>query len=405
MPDNVFGKRLSTALVQPWAATLGVGKTIFDYYDSQGDKTLSADTIIPSLRDGPMVVRRYNNLTLDASTGNVTLTTQYRCQGLLLLIDGNLTLQCSGSYVASISMTARGARGHAGMGLYDVSIPASIDLQGEGFLFADVLKRIRQNGWAVIDRWLWDSWGKIAGVKATAWTGVTVLLSASGCGAGALNAVATSDIPGGQSHGNNGAAGTNGGCGGGGGGGASYSFEHGGKGGSGRPWGGGSGGSAMSHNFTTQLRPHGYVLNADDFGGSGGDGGLNQGDIHSTLHGAGNPPGRILGSDTQVVWAQSGTGGVLIIVCKGNVTIGAGCVIQADGVSGGSGGSGNIWKCGGGSSGGGHVSVVCNGAYTNNGTVRASGGPATSGTSSGMMGGAGGAGSVVTKSFAQMGWS
>lgn len=387
MPGNVFGKRSSTAFVQPWAATLGVGKAIFDYYDSQGDKTLSADTVVPSLLDGPMVVRRYNNLTLDASTGNVTLTTQNRCRGLMLLIDGNLTLQRSGSYAASISMTARGARGHAGMGLYDMLIPDSIDLQGQGFSYADVLKRIRQKGWAVIDRWLWDEWGKIAGVTATAWTGGTVLLTASGCGgASAVNGVVSSGVGG---AGPTGTAGVSGGTGGGGGGGAYHAGSFGsalaGPGAPGRPWGGGAGvGGAYdgAGNTIASYPP-------DQYGGPGGAGALYSG---SSGGGAGNPEGPAAGGGSA---GQPGTGGSLIIVVRGNVSVAAGCVLSANGSAGGAGSGG------GGGSGGGHVSIVYGGSYTNSGTVAANGGAGGAGSYSG---GAGGAGSVVTKTFTQMGW-
>ena len=383
--NNVFAPaRKAGTTNQPWVATLGVGKTIFDYYDSQGDKTLSADTVVPSLLDGPMVVRRYNNLTLNASTGNVTLTTQNRCRGLMLLIDGNLTLQRSGSYAASISMTARGARGHAGMGLYDMLIPDSIVLQGQGFPRTEVLKKLRTEGWAICDRWLWDEWGKIAGVKATAWTGGTVLLSASGCGAGAPGAGVTGT---GSVAAVTGIAGVNGAPGGGG---KGYIQANAGvciigRSGAARPWGGGAGTAGIHSGIG------GVVPDADDYGGPGSSATGNAGGGG----GAGNPGGYPIPAG---VAGGDGTGGVLIIVCKGNIIVNAGCIIQSDGMSGGNATGGS----GGGGSGGGHVSVIYGGTHTNNGTGRANGGAGGTGM---YAGGSGGAGSVVTKTFAQMGWA
>ena len=51
-----------------------------------------------------------------------------------------------------ISMTARGARGHAGMGLYDVLIPDSIKLESSCIAKRDVLAKLRTQGYAICDR-------------------------------------------------------------------------------------------------------------------------------------------------------------------------------------------------------------------------------------------------------------
>ncbi|MFP5222283.1 MAG: hypothetical protein ACLGSA_08345 [Acidobacteriota bacterium] len=371
---SLYGSKTAQTAVQPWIADVPVGKGIFDFYDSLGDVVISTSTNIPSVLDGPMVVRKYRDLTINAAAADVILTTTNRCRGLMLLVEGNLVMQRTASYVPSISMTARGARGHAGMNQYDFSIPAGIQLSGKGWSKADALKLIRENGYALCDRWLWDDWGKITGVSAPAWTPGTVLLAANGCGH-AYGAMGNQGGSGTATAGYGGASGLNGGTGGGGGGGYYYAFGGGGfqpfSSGSGRSWGGGAGGGSQVNDNAANNPP------VDDWGGRGG---------YGQAAGAGNPAG-----DN----STSGTGGILVVICKGNITIASGGVIEADGVM-----APNA-SYPGGSSGGGHVSIISPAAPANNGTIRANGGAARSGSPSG---GAGGAGSVVTKTFSQMGW-
>jgi hypothetical protein len=296
----------------------------------------------------------------------------------MLLVEGNLVLQRSASFVPRISMKGRGAKGSSFMGLYDFSIPTSIQLSGRGWSKKQALDMIRARGYAICDRWLWDEWGRIDGVSAVAWTAGTVLLTATGCGAGA---VAQST---GNQNGNAGGAGTNGAPGGGGSGGigtsgASCTAAP------GRPWGGGV---ASSGNSGIAVQPTGPDL----FGGA-----VPAASAPTNLcgGGAGNPGGAGVNGGGP---GQDGTGGILIIVVKGTTTLNAGAIIDADGMNGG---NGSTNGGGGGGSGGGHVSLITLGTLTNNGTIQAAGG--TAGTAT-YPGGAGGAGSVVTKTFAQMGW-
>jgi hypothetical protein len=345
-----------------WQATLPVGPRIFDFYRSRGDLVSAAAVNIPSVQDGPGVVVRYGNLTL-----NHVLTTTNRCRSLTVLVDGNLVINSGGG----ISMTARGARGSSLMGLYDGYIPNSIKLASSTISLQDVLSYIRLNNIDIIDRWFWDDWAKIVGVSATfSQSGEITLLSAAGCGAG----VALAGVYGSWAAGPAGNAGTNGGTGSGGSGGGygngSASATATAISGPGCPWGAGVGSGAAYMNTPPK--------SVDQWGGRGGI------SYQANYGGAGNPSGSDVGT-------SNGTGGILKVIVRGTTTINSGGIIQADGMPGES----NV----GGASGGGHVSMITLGGRTINGTVRANGGAATT------YGGPGGAGSVVVKTWAEMGWA
>jgi len=113
---------------------------------------------------------------------------------------------------------------------------------------------------------------------------------------------------------------------------------------------------------------------AKSFGGVGGVGGTG---VSPGGGGAGNPGGSPGGGE--------GTGGLLILIVRGNLKIGPNGSIVSNGSAGGSG------TQGGGGSGGGVLYVYYGGTLTNNGTTTASGG--AGGT---PAGGAGGAGTVIT---------
>ena len=114
------------------------------------------------------------------------------------------------------------------------------------------------------------------------------------------------------------------------------------------------------------------------YGGPGGagTGGSNLGG------GAGNPPGSGGGGGPA---GDQGAGGILWLVVKGDVTVGAAGAIQARGADAGKGGHG------GGASGGGAIHILYGGTYTNNGTVDANKGEFTGG---GMGAGSAGNGGV-----------
>ncbi len=83
-----------------------------------------------------------------------------------------------------------------------------------------------------------------------------------------------------------------------------------------------------------------------------------------------------------------GTGGLIILVVRGSLTIGASGVIESKGSAGKSGGP----QGGGGGSGGGSINIFYGGSYTKTGSVLATGG--VGGTAS-YTGGDGGDGCIT----------
>ena len=148
----------------------------------------------------------------------------------------------------------------------------------------------------------------------------------------------------------------------------------GGTGAAGTSFSGGAGGGGGGPGGTT---------NARAFGGGGGNG---------NAGGAGNPGGTGPGSN-----GGEGTGGLLILIVRGNLKIGPNGSIVADGIAGGTYFSPGNNAAGGGGSGGGVLYVYYGGTLTNNGTVTANGGSGGTGPlgPSTNYGGSGGAGTVV----------
>jgi len=143
----------------------------------------------------------------------------------------------------------------------------------------------------------------------------------------------------------------------------------GGAGATGTSFSGGSGGGGSSP------APISNAGNAgSSFGGAGGPG--------ASSGGAGNPNGS---GGTAV---GEGTGGLLILIVRGNLRIGPNGSIAANGIAGNNAPSGG----GAGGSGGGVLYVYYGGTLTNNGTATASGG---AGGSAPSLGGAGGAGTAI----------
>jgi len=171
--------------------------------------------------------------------------------------------------------------------------------------------------------------------------------------------------------GNDGVTGVNGRSGGGGSG-SSFGAPAASVGGTGTSFSGGAGGGGAS--------PSGGVGGTGRANGGAGGNGSNV----NAGGGAGNPGGSPNGA--------IGTGGLLILIVRGNLKIGPNGSINANGSNGGSAsspGSGG----GGGGSGGGIIYVYYNGKLTNNGTIAANGGNKGTG---GNVAGNGGAGSLTT---------
>jgi len=158
----------------------------------------------------------------------------------------------------------------------------------------------------------------------------------------------------------------------------------------GRSGGGGSGGGASGAG--------GAGATGTSFSGGSGGGGSspapisNAGNAGSSFGGAGGPgassggSGNPNGSGGTAV--GEGTGGLLILIVRGNLRIGPNGSIAANGIAGNNAPSGG----GAGGSGGGVLYVYYGGTLTNNGTATASGG---AGGSAPSLGGAGGAGTAI----------
>jgi len=152
----------------------------------------------------------------------------------------------------------------------------------------------------------------------------------------------------------------------------------GGSGSAGTSWSGGSGGGAGPS-----------AGNARNYAGAGGNAGPST-SPSGYGGGAGNGAGTGPGSN-----GGEGTGGLLILIVRGNLKIGPNGSIVADGMAGGTYFSPGTSTGAGGGSGGGVLYVYYGGTLTNNGTLTANGGSGGTGGPSGGNGGAGGAGTVV----------
>tara|TARA_R100000988_G_scaffold95126_1_gene61227 strand:- start:503 stop:1786 length:1284 start_codon:yes stop_codon:yes gene_type:complete len=148
-----------------------------------------------------------------------------------------------------------------------------------------------------------------------------------------------------------------------------------------------SGGSGSGGRYGPSSGGNSY---APPYGAAGGNG-YNGGDW-SCSGGAGNPGGNETGGSYVAVDGGDGVGGQLILLVQGNLTIGSGGGIYARGVAGGSGQGGNSNR--GGSSGGGTMIIGYGGTLSNSGTVDAEGGTCSTadngGTASGKDPGYGG---------------
>lgn len=383
---SLFLPKSASALNQPWTVTWKPGVSLanflalydFDSHaDANGDLAVSGATNITTTLDGPIQVAKFRNLTV-----NSTLGASQRCRGLFLAVAGNLNVGAAGV----ISMSALGAAGSSKWANKDIFVPQSITFTGKNTSYAQFLAWIRSTGYCIFDPNLYAAplpgMGDVQCDWAT-WTPLgSVIISAAGCGAGVSSACTYSAGAGGAA-GGAGAAGTN--APGGGGSGAFYTTSGGatsiGCSGPGRVWGGGPGGGGV-------VGPYVSSQASDIYGGPGGAGaGSNGGG------GAGNPPGAGAGSGAT---GSTGTGGILITVVLGSVTLTAGHVISANGMAGGAAG-----LSGGGGSGGGKAALYYVGTLTGTPNVTATGG---AGGTSAAAAGAGGAGATEVATLATKGW-
>lgn len=371
-----------------WSHALPVGAGIFDLYDSQGDVTIDEATYIPTEIDGPMVVARYGALNV-----NALLTAQNRCRGLVILCD---TLSVGAAGI--ISMSRRGAVGGQSWlvggeltAANDITVPDRLDLTASTAQLRDILTYIRRKNLFVGDPVSWMRPPVGMGDCVGTITPGEQLISALGGGLGGSLLYSTSTN---HSYGLNGQAGVKAPGGGGGGslGGTSGQAITG-RGQRGWPWGGGSAGGGASGY---------YVLARDADPWSGGGGAAAAASGYCVGGAAGNPGAAGAGI---VSPGQDGTGGILIIICRGAVTVAG--KIEANGAAGGNCTLGYV-SVAGSASGGGAVVLISPDAWPQTGTVSAASGTpgvATGGTTGNLRGAFGGAGAVIEKTFAQMGWA
>lgn len=317
---------------------------------SDGVWSTTASMSFPSGLDGDVVVKQYSNLTINAGH---TVTTSNRCRGLVIYVNGDCTIH------GTLSMTARGAN-------VNPTLADSVPETGIR------LVRFKNGGTATLAAS--DLGGAGAGGVGAAWRS-TEISQGGATGNGTIYTIAriggaggsgnhTDDwwnsVPGypGGTHPN--------GTGGGGGGAAAGGWS--GSGAAGTCYSGGSGGGAVRTDHDAVSAGHGGA-----YGGAGGYGNWNHPHAEGG-GGAGNPGGSGLQP------GQSGTGGLLVLLVKGNLTIGPGGQVVSQGSNGGS-----AYQSGGGS-GGGRILILHAGTYSAVTPPSAAGGTG---------GGAGGAGAVT----------
>jgi hypothetical protein len=309
---------------------------------------------------GDPIVREYGSLTVNAGT---ILRPTRACRGLIIYCTGDLTVN------GTITMTNRGA------GIANSSSELRYDLIDASIY----VNNMSSSAWGIPSHWNWAPSGSF-------WFNnykIRIPLSGSVGGAGGGGCI---------SQGGTGTAGIFTGGGGGGGGGGSFCTVAGGTGGRGTIFCGGGGGGGAGGGTTP--------------GAAGGSGNFEIGGTGAApapfgAGGAGIPFG-VTGGGTANP-GTSGTGGLIVLIVKGNVTIGASGAITSQGSNGGNIGSPANFGGAGGGSGGGRIIILYGGTYTNSGTVSVSGG--TGGISNvpapfsptAANGGNGGAGSLTIR--------
>ncbi len=373
---NYFGRGVN--------GSLAVGAANYDNDMNQATKTYS----IPATEDGDMAVRYYRNLTIDSE---YSMTVSKRCRGLMLFVDGDLTVN------GTISMTARGCHANPVETVVsnDTPRPPSdgnpVSPDGLKLTFNTLTGKTEGasanlNGCGMTAKSVADS-----DFPAFEGNGVVVSIAKVGGTAGSLGGNLQSGGLGGNSASS---------CAGGGGGGdaSSISYAVAGNGATGTCFSGGGGGGGTFSYVSTTYYPPGTdqsVLHVNEacqadsagaYGGSGGKGhyadytwipnfiyGMPNIDtwvdvLNKGGGGAGNPEGQ--NSDPNNP-PGNGAGGLLIIIVKGRVAIGSSGRIESNGSVGG---RPYGYGGGGGGSGGGTIVIAHVGNLTNAGVIKTEGG-------------------------------
>jgi len=339
--------------------------------------------------DGDMYVANYTSLTI--STGD-TITVDQPCRGLLVYVDGNCTIN------GTLSMSLRGAAadptasgGSDSSAVESTGVRLGLFTDGGGDTFT-------------------NDGGAFAGCGTPAKTAVanqddlvgngTIFTVSRDGGAGDNGDTTPACMEVCVRSGSVGVAGTTGGAtistGGGGSGGTwvhhNWVVGTGGNGAMGGCFSGGSGGGSA-----LRVVNSGTGGSATAYGGAGGAAtkSATTSGVWAGGGGAGNPGGAGVSFGGNDPIPQDGVGGLLWLIVKGDLTIGASGVVTVAGKEGAladNNGGGNA--CAGGSSGGGAVFVLYAGTLSNSGSVTAVGGAGETShnTSSATTPGAGGAG-------------
>lgn len=266
-----------------------------------GAVEISADTQLPSVTDGPEVIKQYTTLTIDAGKD---LTVSNRCKGLIIYVQG------------------------------DCHINGYIDMDGKGAAATPVSEGT-----------LVPMYSIMSGVRNR----LLEITTAPQGGAGGVGG-----ITGNSSNGSVGATadnGTGGGGGGAGGDAAEADLGNGGTGGAGTCY---SGGAAASGGAYAAVISEPSGNNGSANGGPGGDGvGANTG------YGSAGAPGNPGGADNGTGAGASGTGGILTLIVGGTLYMGNSAGLYAKGVDGTAATTGT--GVGSAGTGGGRIIVICNG--------------------------------------------
>jgi len=359
--------------------TAASGASSPNYFGTSADGSVTYTTntnlIVPNKNggyDGDMVVMNYSDLTIDSG---VKLTTDQPGRGMLIYVSGNCTIN------GTLSMKGRGAYANPTVGgASDGNVVPAAGLQlpfrtdsGSSSLTASAALL---NGAGTAAR------TAVSNHPTLSSNGTVITLVRQGAAGGSRTGGGTPISP---NAGSNGATGQTGG---GGSGGGYYNQSSAGAGSYGSCFGGGSAGGG-THG--------GSSGDATAWGGPGGNGATPDGG-YSTPGGIGNGNGTW--SSTNTLFGNngtantvSGTGGLIILVVGGILTIGPSGLITAQGVNGSSFNTTNE-RGGGGASGGGNIVVAYRTALNNSGSITANGGSRWGWGD--QTGAAGGNGSVQT---------
>jgi hypothetical protein len=323
---------------------------------------ITSNDEFPSVLDGDPVVKSFRNMTIQA--GHIVRPTN-RCKGMYLYIAGDLIVD------GELTMTARGCKG-AGSYICIDPITNRIYMHPTDIFTEDkhpLFGIIGANGGAGGPKssHIYSEGRTIAGVRG----GVGINGACGGGGAGALYHWKNT------AHAAGGSAGT--------------SFSG----------GAGGGGTSITAPGNHPVNYNNAENGASD-GGAGGYG-VAAADVATKPHaaggGAGNPGGGNVNgpNGASATKGESGTGGLMILIVRGNIVLGSSGKITSNGSRGGS-VTGPWGGARGAGSGGGAIHIFHKGTFTDQQKVQVTGGLGGANTTSvspTLIGGAGGDGSKI----------